>query len=101
MDKTAFNIFKNESEYENAPPYRNNEFVPEEDFVFKAGVPYEISLFKNTSEKTGTQYLRVTAKVNDWAIENKDVYSHLKDEINSIKEPEVNKKDLPNDDIEF
>ena len=40
MEKVAFNIFKNESEYENAPPYRNNEFVPEEDFVLKAGVPY-------------------------------------------------------------
>jgi hypothetical protein len=101
MDKTAFNIFKNESEYENAPPYRNNEFVPEEDFVFKAGVPYEISLFKNTSEKTGTQYLRVTAKVNEWAIENKDVYSHLKDVTDSIKEQEADKKDMPNDDIEF
>lgn len=101
MDKITFNVFKNESEYDNAPPYKNNEFVPEEDFVLKAGVPYEISLYKNKSEKTGTQYLGVRVKVNEWAIENKDIYSHLKDVTNSIKEQEVDKKDLPDDDIVF
>ena len=101
MDKITFNVFKNESEYENAPPYKNNEFVPEEDFVLKAGVPYEISLYKNKSEKTGTQYLGVRVKVNEWAIENKDIYSHLKDVTDSIKEQEVDKKDLPDDDIVF
>ena len=101
MEKITFNVFKNDSEYENAPPYKNNEFVSEEDFVLKAGVPYEISLYKNTSEKTGTQYLSIRVKTNEWAIENKDAYAHLKDDINSIKEQEVDRKDLPNDDIEF
>jgi len=101
MEKITFNVFKNDSEYENAPPYKNNEFVPEEDFVLKAGVPYEISLYKNKSEKTGTQYLSIRVKANEWAIENKDVYAHLKDINNSIKEQEVDRKNLPNDDIEF
>lgn len=101
MEKITINVFKNDSDYENAPPYKNNEFVPEEDFVLKAGVPYEISLYKNKSEKTGNQYLGIRIKPNEWAIENKDVYAHLKEITDTIKEQQVDTKQLPDDDIGF
>jgi len=101
MEKITFNVFKNDSEYENAPPYKNNEFVPQEDFVLKAGVPYEVSLYKNTSEKTGNQYLGISVKINKYAIEKKDAYAHLREITDSIKEQEVDTKQLPDDDIVF
>jgi len=101
MEKITINVFKNDSDYENAPPYKNNEFVPEEDFVLKAGVPYEISLYKNKSEKTGNQYLGIRIKINDWAIENKDAYVHLKNVTDTIKEQQVDTSQLPDDDIGF
>ena len=101
MEKITFNVFKNDSEYENAPHYKNNEFVCEEDFVLKAGVPYEVSLYKNTSEKTGTQYLSIRVKVNEYAIEKKDAYAHLRDAPTSITGQEADTSKLPDDDIVF
>jgi len=98
-DVIWFNLFK-AKENEVGIIYENNTLVVEEDFTFKAGVPYKLTLSKNTSDK-GVQYLSIRGIVNEWQIENNEKFSHLKEVTNSIKEQEVDTKQLLDDDIGF
>lgn len=96
MTKLIVNVFKNESDYENSPLYSNNEAIFNEDITIKKNIPYEVTLYKNKSEK-GTVYLSITLKPNEWAIENKDKYAHLKNIEPEIKETSK----VIDDDIAF
>jgi hypothetical protein len=95
-DQFWMNLFKaKENEY--GIVYDNNTFVVEEDFTFKAGVPYKISLSKKTAD-SGTQYVSIRAVVNDWAIENMDKFADLKHMHNAEKQLEREKNSQSVDD---
>lgn len=96
-DNIWFNLFK-AKENEIGIVYENNTLVVEEDFVFKAEVPYKLTLSKKTSDK-GTQYISIRASINDWAIENMEKYSHLKEK--KEEEPAEEKKTIPSGEIDF
>lgn len=96
-EEIYFNLFK-ARENEVGIIYDNNTFVPNEDFTFKEGYPYKLGLKKQTAD-SGTQYISVRAIVNQWAIDNKDEFSHLRGQ--TVSEATEAKSDLPNDDIEF
>lgn len=95
-DQFWMNLFKaKENEY--GIVYDNNTFVVEEDFTFKAGVPYKISLSKKIAD-SGTQYVSIRAVVNDWAIENMDKFADLKHMHNAEKQLEKEKNSQSVDD---
>jgi len=98
-DEIWFNLFK-ARENEIGIIYENNTLVVEEDFTFKAGVPYKLTLSKKTAD-SGKQYISIRAIVNQWAIENNEKFSHLKGVTDSIKEQEEDTKQLPDDEIDF
>ena len=95
-EEIYFNLFK-AKENEVGIVYDNNTFIPNEDFTFKEGIPYQLGLKKQTAE-SGTQYISVRATVNQWAIDNLDKFSHLR---NQVEEPQEVKSSMPNDEIEF
>jgi len=98
-DEIWFNLFK-ARENEIGIIYENNTLVVEEDFTFKAGVPYKLTLSKKTAD-SGKQYISIRAIVNQWAIENNEKFSHLKGVTDSIKEQKEDTKQLPDDEIDF
>ena len=91
-----FNLFK-ARENEIGIVYENNTLVIDEDFTFKAGIPYQLSLSKKTAD-TGTQYISIRAVVNEWAIQNSDKFSHLKHVHNADKQIERENNSQSNDD---
>ena len=98
-DTLWLNLFKaKENEY--GIVYDNNTLVLEEDFTFKAGVPYKISLSKKTAE-SGTQYVSIRAVVNDWAIDNLDKFAHLKHMHKAEKQVEAARQNNNSNDIDF
>jgi len=99
MSEIYINLFKaRENEY--GIIYENGSFVPNEDFSFKEGHPYKLGLKKQTSD-SGTQYISVRAVLNEWAIQNKPEFAHLKHEHNAEQQLEQKKSSPPNDDIDF
>lgn len=92
-DEIWLNLFKaKENEY--GIVYENNILVPEQDFTFKAGHPYKLTLKKNTSDK-GVQYISIRVIINDWAIKNKPEFAHL------LTTNEQKPKKIIDDDIGF
>jgi hypothetical protein len=98
-DQFWMNLFKaKENEY--GIVYDNNTLVVEEDFTFKAGVPYKISLSKKTAD-SGIQYVSIRAVVNDWAIDNMDKFANLKHIYKAEKQIEAAKQNNNSNDIDL
>jgi predicted DNA-binding antitoxin AbrB/MazE fold protein len=99
MSEIYINLFKaRENEY--GIIYENGSFVPNEDFTFKEGHPYKLGLKKQTSD-SGTQYISVRAVLNEWAIQNKPEFAHLKHEQKAEKQVEAAKQNNNSNDIDF